>query len=467
MVALLSGIAILLFGALCLLALFKPHWTLVLIFTVFAFEQLLESFFSFFAQKSWVINVATAGIAGVALMISLIMGKRPLKGFLNPNTFLILSLYLFAAFGVLYTMSPEAGRYFLETGSPYFVLMVLMLPALISSTEQISKMTVPFMGVGLIMLTLILLSPRTEFYGTRMFIDLSYTRGGGERGNPLALGELGGTMMIIAVLMEPERKNVLITLLRIAALLVGLSVSFFVGSRGQLVFSLFVAVLCYPIAHEIKDIKQFFIRTFSIGVTLLLIAFVAKTFLLGSEATERFSSENISQGIDSRMYYITEMLSAWGGRPANYLQGLGTGAFNAIVPHGQDGFIYPHNLVIEILTHHGLIGITLLSLIFLITAMHGLRLIGLGRQGLINRGVIAIILAMTLYVTMISLKQGSFMLYPLPFYMYMVVSKLYSRTMSELQESAQFAEWDDDESSHEQYEDYGDYGEDESLAQTA
>jgi hypothetical protein len=463
MVAVLSGIALLLFSMLCLLAMFKTHWTLVLIFTLFAFEQLLESFIPFFALRSWIINVSTAGIAGIALFISLIMGKRPMKGFLNLNTVLILSLYLFAAFGILYSMSPEAGRYFLNKGAPYFALYVLMLPALVSSTEQISKMTVPFLFVGMIILILILASPRTLFYGTRMMIDLSYTRGSGETGNPLALGELGGTMMIIAVLMEPERKSLLVTLLRVAALLVGLSVSFFVGSRGQLVFSLFVAVLCYPIAHEIKDIKQFFIRTGSVGITLLLVAFVAKVFLLGSEATERFSSESISAGIDSRMYYITELMSAWGSNPANYLQGLGTGAFNAVVPHGQEGFNYPHNVVVEVLTHHGLIGFTLLCLIFLITAIHGLRLIGLGRQGLVNRGVVAIVLALTVYVTMISLKQGTFVLYPLPFYMYMVVSKLYSRTMAEFAHAGDYAEWEDADS---EFDEYVEYGENDSVPQT-
>ncbi len=460
MVAILSGIALLLFGLVCLLALFKPHWTLVLIFTLFAFEQLLESFIGFLARKSWMINVTTAGITGIAIIISLIMGKRPLKGFMNLNSVLIFSLYIFATFGVLYSPSREAGMYFLESGAPYFVLFVLMLPALISGGEQVSKMTVPFLFVGLIILTLILISPRTLFYGTRFFIDMSYTKGSNERGNPLALGELGGTMMIIAMLMEPERKNIFVALLRVAALLVGLSVSFFVGSRGQLVFSVFAAVLCYPIAHEIKDIKQFFIRTFSAGFVVLLVAFVAKTFLLGSESTERFSSESLTEGIYSRMYFITEMMSAWGGNPANYIQGLGTGAFNAIVPHGEDGFLYPHNLVVEILTHHGLIGFSLMSLIFLITALHGFRLINFGVQGLVNRGVVAIILAMTLYVTMISLKQGSFMLYPLPFYMFMVVSKLYSRTVSDIA----LEEWSDADSSYLEYEGYGD---EDSYAQTA
>ncbi len=464
MVSLLSGIALLLFVLVCLLALFKPHWTLVLIFTVFAFEQLLESFIPFFALKSWVINVTTAGIAGMALLTSLITGKRPFKGFLNLNTVLIFSLYLFASFGVLYSMSPEAGKYFLNKGSPYFVLLVLMLPALVSSAEQITKMTTPFLFVGMIILILILVSPRTLIYGMRLLIDLSYTRGSGEHGNPLALGELGGMMMIVAVLMNPERNNVLITLLRIAALLIGLSVSFLVGSRGQLIFSIFVAVLCYPIAYQIKDINQFFIRTASAGITLLLVSFVAKTFLLGTDASARFSTESLSEGLNSRMYFVTEMLNAWGSNPANYIQGLGTGAFNAIVPHGQDAYIYPHNLAVEILTHHGLIGFTLLCLIGLVTAIHAIRLVNLGRHGQINRGVVAIVLAMTCYVTMISMKQGSFMLYPLPFYMCMVVSKLYSRTVREIGDDKQ---WDDAGSEYDEYADYGDYSDDESLAQTA
>ncbi len=466
MIALLSGTALLLFVLVCVLALFKPHWTLVLIFSLFAFEQLLESFIGFFAQKSWLINVSTAGITCFAILVSLIVGKQPFKGILNVNSVLIISLYVFAAFGVLYSPSRESGVYFVESGAPYFALFVLMLPVLISGSEQVSKMTVPFLFVGLVILILILISPRTLFYGTRFFIDMSYTKGNNERGNPLALGELGGTMMIIAMLMEPERKNILISLLRVAALIAGLSVSFFVGSRGQLVFSVFAAVLCYPIAHEIKDIKQFFIRTFSAGFVVLLVAFVAKTFFLGSESTERFSSDSITEGFYARMYFTTEMLNAWGGNPANYIQGLGTGAFNAIVPHGEDGFLYPHNLVVEILTHHGLIGFTMMSLIFLITATHAFRLINFGRQGIVNRGVVAIVLAMTMYVIMISMKQGSFMLYPLPFYMFMVISKLYSRSVSEAGAEV-WSGSDVEYSSYEEYGDYEEFGEDELYEQTA
>jgi hypothetical protein len=448
------------FGFMCLMSLFRPYWALVLIFSFFGYEQLISSYVSIFAQKSWLMNVITTGFAGVAVASSIAFGRRPFRGAWNATSALVFALYIFAYFGITYSMMPSAGVYFLKSGLPSAVLMLGLLPLLVSGIDQIERMCVPLLVSGCLLITMILISPRTELYGLRLYIDLSYTLGSGELGNVLAIAEIGGLLIIIAVLMEPKTKNPLIGLLRVISILLGLSIAFLVGTRGQLVFSVFIAIIFYPVAHEIKNIKQFFIRAGSIGIFSVILMFVASLVLSSSDAGERFSSEQMSDGIASRMYFINSMLSAYGGRPGSYLQGLGTGSFNAIVNHDGDGYLYPHNLVIEILTHHGLIGFSLMSIIFLLVAKHSMSLLRSALSGGISRSPVAIVLALGAYVTLISLKQGSFLLYPLPFYMFLVISKLYTKSVKDSEEIALSGQYED-------YEDWGDDGdwEDYSVAE--
>ena len=427
MTSALIAFALGVFGLMCFMSLIRPHWALVLIFSFFGYEQLLSSFLPIFAQKSWLINVLATGFAGLAVVSGMVAGRKPLRGSLNANMVLMFLLYIFASTSVLYSFMPSAGMYFLRAGAPSIVLMCVILPLLMYSEDQIQKMCVPLMLVGSALVLMIFVSPRTEIYGTRLFIDMSYTRGLGERGNPLAIAEVGGFMMITAVLMEPKSKNPLISVLRAGSILLGLLISFLVGSRGQLLFSIFFAVMFYPLAHEIRNLKQFFARAVSIGFLGLVILIVSKIVLGSSDASERFSADNLSDGIAGRMYYITSIFEEYASRPTRYLQGLGSGSFNAFVSHDGDGYIYPHNLIFEILTHHGLIGITLLAGIFMLTGKQTISLIRSGYSGAVNRSSIAIVLALAAYVTMISMKQGSFLLYPLPFYMYLIISKIYRR----------------------------------------
>jgi len=445
----LIALALGIFGLMCLMAVIKPHWALVLILSFFGYEQLLTSFMPIFAQKSWLINVLATGLAGMAVISAMINGRRPFRGTFNANMMLIFALYVFASASVVYSLMPSAGMYFLRTGAPSIFLMCVILPLLVYSEDQIQKMCIPLMLVGSALVLMILVSPRTEIYGTRLFIDMSYTKGADERGNPLAIAEVGGFMMIAAVLMEPKNKNPLISILRVGSILLGLLISFLVGSRGQLLFSVAFAVMFYPLAHEIRNLKQFFTRAVSVGVLGLIIFSAARIVLSSSDASERFSSESLSDGLSSRMYYITTIFDEYASRPTHYLQGLGSGAFNAFVSHKGDGYIYPHNLIIEILTHHGIIGIALLIGIFAFTGKHTLSLIRSGFSGAVDRSSIAIVLALAAYVTMISMKQGSFLLYPLPFYMYLVISKIYTRVSLEGSSSG-------DLSPDSEYEDYAD-----------
>lgn len=444
MTAAFSTISVALLVLLMLVALVRTRWAIVLVFAYSGIEQLIESFSRFFATKSSLINIAV-GLLSIWTVGRLAMfGHRPFRGYFNPTTVLVFALYSLAGFSVIYSVMPEAGMYFLKTGFPYYVLYLLLFPAMITRTSTINDMAMLMLIVGCTVMIAILLSPRTVFYGARMFIDLSYSRVGADsRGNPLAIGELGGTVAIFAALMSVSRAGSLVALIRTGAVVLGLATCFLAGVRGQLVFAIVFSVAFFPLANRVKDVKQFAIRSIATGAACAVVLLVYKMFLSGSESVERFSAQQLAGGFEARTYFLTESFKAYMERPANFLQGLGAGSFSALVRHDSDGYLYPHNLLIDVLMHQGLLGFGITAVVFILVARSALVLVQRARQDLVNRNSVAITLALTGYVTMISMKQGTFLLYPLPFYMFLVLVKMHKLSDYELAEARAQAGWDD------------------------
>lgn len=322
---------------------------------------------------------------------------------------------------------------------------------MVATTEQISKMAVPFMLVGCSIVGIIMIHPNTAFTGNRMYIDMSNTKGFGAVGNPLAIAEIGGYLVIVGSLMRPRVPSFTIRALRIASILLGISIAFLSSSRGQLFASVIVSVMFFPVAYEIKNVKQFFIRAGSVGVAGIFVMVIAKMFLLGSASTERFNAENISQGLSSRMNYATTMLREYASQPTSYLQGLGIGSFNVYIEAGEEGYLYPHNLIVEIIADHGLIGFGIFLAVVVSTGIHTFKLLRLIRVQAIDRNAIAIVLAMAGYTTLLSMKQGSYLLIPAPFFMYLIISKIYVRYKIDMGDTGEFYEEHDST-----YDDYAD-----------
>ncbi|MBO6512882.1 MAG: O-antigen ligase family protein [Phycisphaerales bacterium] len=452
MVAALNALALLVFGGMSLLAVFKRHWTLVLLFCFFGYEQLLSTSMGILASKPWLINVSVGLISLTAVGMALTSGKRPFRGAFNPNSFLVFALIVFSYLGMFYGGTQNAGAHFVRTGFPYMVLLLGVLPCLVTGTEVINRMCTPYLLAGCALVVMVLLSPRAEFSGSRMYLDLSYTMGAGEKGNPLAIAEIGGIMVIIGALMRQTSKSLVIAALRVGGIILGITICFFSASRGQLIFSILVAVMFFPVAYQIRNAKQFFIRAGMLGTMAAIMLFVAKRFLFSSEASERFSGESLTSGVDSRMYYAKTLLGEYFSKPGQYLQGMGTGSFNLFVEAGSgEGFSYPHNLFVEILADHGLIGFGLLLLIILVSGIHTYKLLRMVHSGIIERHAVAIVLAISGYVTLISMKQGSYLVLPLPFYAYLILSKLYYTRIAELADAGEevyepeYAEYADEE----------------------
>ncbi len=444
MTAAFSTLSIALLGLLMLVALVRTRWAIVLVFAYSGIEQLVESFSMFFASKSSLINIAVGVVSLLTVVRLFVFGERPFRGAFNPVSMLVYALYGLACFGVLYSMMPEAATYFLKSGFPYYALFLVLVPAMITRTTTMNEVSIMMLVVGCAVMIAILISPRTIFYGSRMFIDLSYSRiESDSRGNPLAIGELGGTVVIFATLMRAQRAGSIVGLFRAGAVVLGLAICFLAAVRGQLVFSVFFSVLLFPLANRVRNVKQFLVRSGFVGVACVAVFTVFKLFLAGSESADRFSAEQLASGFAARTYYLTQSMNAYASNPASYLQGLGTGSFNAVVRHEGDGFLYPHNLIVDVLMHQGVVGLVLLVLIFILTGRSAWVLFQRARQHLIDRNAVAIVIALCGYLTMISMKQGTYVLYPLPFYMFLVLVKMHKLSDYELAEAGAQAGWDD------------------------
>lgn len=448
-----------LFGLLLLQSLRRPEWALLLVIYALPLEQLLKSYIPFLAQNTSVTNLIVGVVALTSVGIEYLRGRQPFRGYGNIATIFVGLLYVFTIVGMIWTPMMPAAKQFITAGIPYYGLLLVLLPAL-ASVEGLRRIRVPLVLVGCAIVGLILLSPRTVFYGTRMFIDLSHSTGSRDsRGNPLVIGELGGTILIAASLMGGGLNRPLFLLLRIGAGLLGLTIAALSAARGQLIFAVMVSVLCYPLANEVKNIKQFLLKGCTVGMMLLACYGAFKLVLSGSaEVSQRWSAQEMDDGLGARVYYARELLGAYLGRPAYALQGLGTGSFNTYVPTDSDHYIYPHNLFVEVLGEHGLVGLLLLCGVLAGTGLAAKRLIVDSANDPYYRPVIGFAIAMCGFMFLIAMKQGSYVIMPIPFHWFLVLCKIERRYR--LHEAAAYAHDGVDPAWHD-HED----GEDEAQAQ--
>ncbi|MBZ0171861.1 MAG: hypothetical protein K8E66_05730 [Phycisphaerales bacterium] len=111
------------------------------------------------------------------------------------------------------------------------------------------------------------------------------------------------------------------------------------------------------------------------------------------------------------------------------MQGLGTSAFNTVWP--DDNLPYVHNMPAQILTEHGLIGAALLGVIMILVTRASLNLLKMFKDSPAELSSAAILIAVCLYQLLLSFKQGSFFTSAVPFWWFLILAKIHSRTMKD------------------------------------
>lgn len=430
------GVAVLGLALGVLYTLFKPQWAILFIIILYPLEQLLTTVSTFFATNAKVLNLIVGGVAVVGVVSAFLGQRMPFRGYLNPAWFFTLALYVWAIMGVAYAPDRSKAIEDLTVGLPYLGLLLVFPGLLVNDLPDFRRLIVPTMVIGTAIIGLIITSPNTSMFGGRLGISGSASSGTTIL-NPLATATLGGTIAIMAVLYKPDRNILFVNLVRGGALTAGLAIAMLSGSRGQLLGALFASFVMFPFARQIKNIMQFLAVSVS-GVVAAGFGFVVLSLVTTSDAAGRWDADTLEAGVGNRWEMILVMTQTYLSKPISYVQGLGTSAFTTYYTQGD--IPYVHNMPAQILTEHGLVGVVLLGLVMLFVVRSALRLLGMYKDSPTELSTAAILIAICLYQLFLSLKQGSFFTSAVPFWWFLVLVKIHSRTVKDAQD---YWAWDE------------------------
>jgi hypothetical protein len=382
-----------------ILALVRPGWALAMVITMYAMEQLLQSGGGIFLSIPALTNATVAAVAGIAALRAVATEERPFLGYFNRAWVVTFFIYAWSAASLLWTPSPESGGKLVSGGVPYFVLFVVTAPMLFTDVPTLSRLAraLPLLG-GAIAAALVVNPEFRSASGRQVFM-----LAGSIMSNPLATGELGGTVLIAAVLLRGEGLSPFMMLTRLAAFPLGLALTLQSGSRGQLVSAIIICILFYPIAKRVTTVIGF---VGAVGATVIgYVAFsiLAPLILTGYGAT-RWDAGNIQGSVASRLQNVIDLLVAQFKEPVSWLIGLGYNAFTSISDGTGDG--YSHNLSADILTELGIPVFVLYVWMLVGACKDGLWLFRRYEDRPAERSSVALLLAFAAYQFLLTQKQG-------------------------------------------------------------
>ncbi len=341
-------IAYALFGLVVLVSLTRPTWAFALVLSMYAFEQLLQSSGGIFLAIPSLTNIVIAMAAGAAAVGGLLRIPRPFLGYASSVWIGALTLLAFSAISLAWTPAPQSGGDFVREGLPYFVLFVLTAPLLLSDIDSVGRSLRALLFVGTGIAATLILNPEFRSAGGRAVIKLSAT----VISNPLATGELGGALVIAAILLRPSALTPWVQVSRLSGLLLGAAIAFMSGSRGQALFAVAVVALFYPVSRRVKSLAGFF-GAISVAAGVAFILSLIAPLVLDQYGAARWSSEMIEDGLSARTTGWMELVTAALTTPTAWVFGLGFNAFNALNSAGES-MPYSHNVPLDILTELGI-----------------------------------------------------------------------------------------------------------------
>jgi len=401
----------------------RPYWVFVLIVCMFPVEQLLQAYIPGLLARSSLINFVIGSLAVLAIATRLFRRDPILQAYKNPVTVLTLLFYILWLFGIVYT-PPVAQAYVMESLGmtlSYQTLYLVLLPILILDAKEFRQMLGGVMVLGAVVAVLIMAHPNSAYHSGRLSLDLGMVGGGIARhGNPLALGEMGGMIALMAALIKPVRASTLYLLIRVAAFVAGMGLAIGSGSRGQVLAAGLCGVVFFPVARRLVSVKHFVFGVFGFGILVLGIYAVFKLFV-GHQNEQRWEVFGMLRDTNLRLTYVWELLSEYLAHPESWVFGLGTNAYVAISPDRD--MTYVHNIAAEALCEHGLVGAALFVALLWLVVQNGYALWTSNKHDDSMRSTVAILLAMCTYYLFLALKQGS-LSSPAPFYWWLILAKL-------------------------------------------
>jgi hypothetical protein len=392
-----------LFAISCLYGVLRPHWAFAMIVTLFPIEQLLQAGAP--ALKSGALgNQAVnylVGLVGLGSSWVTFVGRdRSFAGLANGVSITVLLALLWATTSLLWSLDRAGGLDMTLSTWPYFFLRIVIGTYLIANSDDLNKAVKSVLILGSVVAVLILINPAFSVQWGR----LGVVEGGKMSSNPLALGELGGTLFLFAAVYRQQHSSPWMSVLRLVAAVIGLLIAVQSGARGQLFLSVFTAAIFFPFAAPIRNVSSAGLSV--IGIAAILgLALLISNIVLEGVAAKRFSSEELLHGQSSfsqRWGNVQLLADAWLSRPEAMILGLGYFSFNAL----SSGEAYSHVVAADFVFELGLPGAVLLIAFACTTLGNCIALVHIAKESTLIRPAIMVLVAYVCFLVLLANKQG-------------------------------------------------------------
>lgn len=335
----------------------------------------------------------------LALIAAIIHGTRNGFGtyfrFGNAGIGLI-ALYFYCWMSWLWSIDRSVTLSELTTSSPRLIAFAFLLPLVIASASQLYTgllFALPFASAVVWLYT-------TMAYTQGRFVTTAV--GGVTFGNPLAIASLGGSIAIIAVMLQMPRFKFLLLAARIGIAIMGLTAIIFVNTRGQLIAAVLVITSLTPFAIGGRNWAAVMKKLLIPLIFLIPILFIVVQITTTSDRFDPRNMVDIYQG--SRMVFAQIVLTAWiDAGPVAWVIGMGSSACQSDNVLGT----YPHLVVIEVLVELGVVGFTLFCYVLSRTCAASLTLMRSLTDAPLLRSAVTALAGLCLFHFIVSFKQGS------------------------------------------------------------
>ncbi len=395
---------ILAFIGLCAVSAFRPPWAFALVLLMFPLEQAMQAHCPMLrvGLGSQLVNYAVALTSILACVRVFFKGN----GFVNSmNTAMVatIALYVWSAITLVWSPGRVTGFDIIGSALPYFFLIIVIAPLLISDVDELGQSLRVMLWIALPLGVIFIVSPEfTSLYG-RIGIEV----GIGKRSNPLAIGELGGTLLLIGATLRKGLLPVAGSVIRTVAVIVGAIVAIKAGSRGQFFIAIFIAVAFIPVSAPLRNLSAFLSALIGISVVIGAASVLLSTQLEGL-AAKRFSADSMLYGESSvlgRASNLFVLAAACLQSPLAIFIGLGYNAFSTL-SEGV-GEPYSHILFADALFELGIPGAILMSMIVWTGCRSMYQLLRFHAHNPLERAVLATASALLVSQILLVNKQGS------------------------------------------------------------
>lgn len=393
-------LAALLFAALCIAGLLSAPAAFALVMVMYPLEQLLQSAGGIFLAIPSLANAIIAVVVAISVTRLVASIPRPFKGAINLQLIGAFVLFSWSLLSLLWTPSQDDALELIRGGYPYAIVMVLVCPFLANSVDSLARLNRAVLFAGSAVGAVMVASPEFRSWSGRLVTTL----GGATMSNPLVIGELGGTLVICAVLYRSARTSMPMTACRIAAFSLGAILTLLSGSRGQLIFAIIICVLFYPVARKLTSVRNFIGGVLAFGAGTALFFVLAPMFVTGYGVT-RWDIGNVQGSVVGRLGNFLDLFAAFRSDPAAWMFGLGYNAFSSVSTNALDG--YAHNLTAEMLMELGLPMFLVYAAMVTKATRDGVSLVRRAGDDPELRASVGMFLGLVAYQFLLAQKQGT------------------------------------------------------------